>query len=428
MQRSMHLSIAVVLLLSIAGSACAPEKVVETVEVEVPVEVTKIVTEVEEVEVPVEVVVTPTPLPAEPCPDQIVVCWTPPDITGVFRTATDFFNLSALDARTAGLNISLVSQAPTSHLAFGDQVAIIEDFVARGCDVIAISPIEVEVVIPAIKKANEAGIPVIIVNLLEPIAGVEVASYIGFDNTIAARISGFALVDYFGGPGILGTGRKVDIEPGTYLDLAWWEDLYETITDEEKAAVKAKVAIIEGVAGGFFSQARLNGFHSIVDEFPGIEIVGEPCAADWNREKGIGCAEDFLTANPDLDGIWAASNEMGLGAMLASDGVGRLELAEEGPVLGDEKVAIFTNDVTPESADRVAEGKMVAETTHGFPDWGWYGTEFGVTMACGGQVPEIFDIRPRTMYKDNARLFYPHPALEPIDWDTIKEGGSPRVE
>jgi ribose transport system substrate-binding protein len=306
-------------------------------------------------------------------------------------------------------------------------VAIIEDFVARDCDVIAISPIEVEVVIPAIKKANEAGIPVIIVNLLEPIAGVEGASYIGFDNTEAASITTFSLVDYFGGPGILGTGRKVDVELDTYLDLAWWEALYETITEEERAAVKAKVAIIEGVAGGFFSQARLNGFHSVVDEFPGIEIVGAPCAADWNREKGIKCAEDFLTAYPDLDGIWAASNEMGLGAMLAAAGVGRLELAGEGPVLGDGKVAIFTNDVTPESADRVAEGKIIAETTHGFPDWGWYGTEFGVTMACGGQVPEIFDIRPRIMYQANARLFYPEPALEPIDWETISRGGSPRM-
>jgi len=433
--KKLNLFVLLALTLGLVLTGCAapmPEVVEKEVVVEKPVIETVVVEKEVVVEKPVietvvvekEVVVTPTPKAG--CPDSIVICWTPPDITGVFRTATDFFNLSALDARTAGLNVSLVSQAPTSHLAFGDQVAIIEDFVARECDVIAISPIEVEVVIPAIKKANAAGIPVIIVNLLEPIAGVEVASYIGFDNTIAARISGFALVDYFGGPGILGAGRKVDIEPGTYLDLAWWEELYETITPEEKAAVKAKVAIIEGVAGGFFSTARLNGFHSIVDEFPGVEVVGAPCAADWNREKGIGCAEDFLTAYPDLDGIWAASNEMGLGAMLASDGVGRLELAGEGPVLGDGTVAIFTNDVTPESADRVAEGKMVAETTHGFPDWGWYGTEFGVTMVCGGEVPEIFDIRPRIMYKDNARLFYPHPALEPIDWGAIKAGGSPR--
>ena len=113
--------------------------------------------------------------------------------------------------------------------------------------------------------------------------------------------------------------------------------------------------------------------------------------------------------------------------MLASKAAGWLELAGEGPVLGDKKVAIFTNDVTPESADRVAEGEMIAETHHGFPEWGWYGTEFGVTMVCGGKVPQVFHMRLRTMYQENARLFYPEPALEPIDWNTIKAGGSPRM-
>ena len=88
----------VALALSLVLAACAaptPEKVVETVVVEK------------------EVVVTPTPKAG--CPDSIVICWTPPDITGVFRTATDFFNLSALDARSAGLNVSLVSSAYEPH-------------------------------------------------------------------------------------------------------------------------------------------------------------------------------------------------------------------------------------------------------------------------------------------------------------------------
>lgn len=357
-----------------------------------------------------------------------MIGWTPPDITGVFKTATDFFELAAEDAKKLGINVQVLSRSPATHVAFADQVAIIEDYVQRGVDVIAISPIEVEVVKPAIAQANEAGIPVIIVNLLEPIAGVDVASYIGFDNTDAARISAYTVLDYFGGPGVLGTGPKVDIEPGTYLDLAWWEALYADI-DPETADIEARGAIIEGVAGGFFSTARLNGFHEVVDPFPGIEIIDEPCAADWNREKGIRCAEDFLQANPagTLDFMWAASNEMGLGAMLASDAAERLEIAGEGEV-GDALVAIFTNDVTPESADRVREGKMVAETHHGFPEWGWFGTEFAVTLVCGGEVPQIFDIRPRTMYRDNAGLFYPSPALPLIDWESIKQGGSPRLE
>ena len=354
--------------------------------------------------------------------DPIVIGWTPPDITGVFKTATDFFELAAEDANANGFNVEVISQSPATHVAFGDQVAIIEDYIEREVDAIAISPIEVEVIKPAVQKANEQGIPVIIVNLLEPIEGLDIASYIGFDNTIGAEVTAYALLDYFGGPGVLGTGETVAVEEGQYLDYAFWKDLYDGLSDDEKAAIVARGAIIEGVAGGFFSTARLNGFHNVVDQFPNVEVVGEPCAADWNREKGIACTEDILTANPDgLDYIWAASNEMGLGAMLASEPVGRLELAGDGPSIGDETVAVFTNDVTPESVDRISEGKIVGETTHGFADWGWFGTQFGVMAVCGMDVPDTFDIRPRIAYVDNARLFYPDPVLPDIDWDAIKD-------
>jgi ribose transport system substrate-binding protein len=347
---------------------------------------------------------------AKALPKEIVIGWTPPDITGVFRTATYYFQKAAYDASLHGIPVTIIDRAPASHIAFGDQVAIIEDFIQMKVDVIAISPIEVEVVIPALLKANKAGIPVIIVNLLEPIAGVKVASYIGFDNGEAASVSAYALLDYFGGPGVLGTGRKVAVVPGTYLDLKWWQDLYATVTPDEKAAIKATGAIIEGIAGGFFSQARLIGFHQVIDQYPGIKIVGT-LAADWNREKGIKAAEDFLTANPKgkLDFIWAASNEMGLGAMLATEAAKR-----------QDEVKVFTNDVTPESAEMMREGRLMAETTHGFADWGWYGVEYAVRAALGLDVPPIFDIRPRTMYKENADEFYPNPKLEPIDWEAIK--------
>ncbi len=162
----------------------------------------------------------------------------------------------------------------------------------------------------------------------------------------------------------------------------------------------------------FFSAARLNGFHSIIDQYPGIEVVGT-LAADWNREKGGQAAAEFLRANPPgtLDVIWAASSEMGLGAMLAVEAAGR-----------QDEVKIFSNDVTPESADRIREGRLMAETHHGFPEWGWYGTKFAVMLALGQTVPPTFDIGARTIYKDNAHLFYPIPALEPIDWDGIKTG------
>jgi ribose transport system substrate-binding protein len=353
--------------------------------------------------------------------EPITIGWTPPDITGVFKTATDFFDKSAADANANGFDVKVIAQSTATHTAFADQVAIIEDYIQRKVDVIAISPIEVEVIIPALKEANAAGIPVIIVNLLEPIEGVDVASYIGFDNTVGAEVTAYAVLDYFGGPGVLGEGEMVDVQPDEYLDIDFWEKLYADLTDEEKAAIVARGSIIEGIAGGFFSTARVNGFHNVLDPYPGIEIVGETCAADWNREKGTACAEDILQANPDkLDFIWAASNEMGMGAMLAAEAADRLEKAGDGVTVGDKSVAIFTNDVTPESVERIKEGRIIAETTHGFADWGWFGGEFAVELACGLEVPPTYDIRPRTAYIKNADLFYPDPALPAIDWEGIK--------
>ena len=353
-------------------------------------------------------------------PKQIVIGWTPPDITGVFKTATDFFQASVEDANNNGFDVQLITQSVTSHTAFADQVAIIEDFVQRKVDVIAISPVEVDVVKPALQKAVEAGIPVIVVNMLEPIEGVDASTYIGFDNTVGAEITAYALLDYFGGPGVLGSGEKIDVDPEQYLDIEFWKGLYDNLSEEEKAEIKGRGAIIEGVAGDFFSNARVQGFHNVVDQYPGIEIVGNTCAADWNREKGVKCTEDILQANAtNLDFIWAASNEMGLGAMLTAETAGRLEVASENPIIGDDKVAIFTNDVTPESVERISEGKIIAETTHGFADWGWFGGQFAVQLACGESVPATYDIRPRTAYQENARLFYPDPVLPAIDWEEI---------
>jgi ribose transport system substrate-binding protein len=110
---------------------------------------------------------------------------------------------------------------------------------------------------------------------------------------------------------------------------------------------------------------------------------------------------------------------MGLGAMLTLERRGALATAGEEPPV-DGKTAVFTNDVTPESVARIKEGKIIAETHHGFAEWGWFGTETAVRLACGIQVEQFQDILPRTVYQDNADLFYPDIALPPIDWEGIK--------
>ena len=352
--------------------------------------------------------------------EEILIGWTPPDITGVFKTATDFFERAAEDAKSAGFEVEVISRSPATHTDFASQQAIIEDFISRNVDVIAISPADTEAIKPAIQQANQAGIPVIIVNLLEPQKDIEVASYIGFDNGEAAAVSAYSVLDYFGGPGVLGSGEKVEAKPDDFLDLKWWE---ETYADVDKEAIEAKGVIIEGIAGTFFSQARLDGFHSVIDQYPGVEILANPIPADWNREKGVKATENFLSRfkPADLDFIWAASNEMGLGAIQALDQRNALN-ADGGmkePAGG--KVSVFTNDVTPESTDAIRNGRLIAETHHGFPEWGWFGTRVAVQLACGQDPEQTIDIRPRTVYEGNADQFYPQPSLPETDWDAIKQ-------
>ena len=103
-----------------------------------------------------------------------------------------------------------------------------EDYISQDVDVIVISPSDTQAIKPAIKQANQADIPVVMVNLLEKQDDIDVASYIGFDNSDAASVSAYAVLDYYGGPGVLGSGEKVDVEPDTFIDLKWWEKLYAT--------------------------------------------------------------------------------------------------------------------------------------------------------------------------------------------------------
>ena len=121
-----------------------------------------------------------------------------------------------------------------------------------------------------------------------------------------------------------------------------------------------------------------------------------------------------------MDFIWAASNEMGLGAMLTAEDDNVLDASGGATPPEEGSVAIFTNDVTPESTDAISGGKIIAETHHGFPEWGWFGTQYAVMLACGLDVPQTEDIRPRTVWEGNADLFYPEPALPEIDWGSIK--------
>ena len=242
------------------------------------------------------------------------------------------------------------------------------------------------------------------VNMLDEQEGIDIANFVGFDNAQAASVSAYSMLDALGGPGVVGEGETVELPEDGMLDLKWWTELYK---DVDKESISGKVAMIEGIAGDFFSNERTRGFMEVISQYPNVEIVAQQ-PADWNRQKAVEAAENILQNNPELDAIYASCAEMALGTSIAAESAGRAD-----------DLIIISNDGQPKRSRRLRTARLWLKHGTAFPEWGWYGVQFAVQLALGEEVPLKYDIRPRTEYSGNADNFYPEPKLEAIDWQTI---------
>ena len=76
---------------------------------------------------------------------------------------------------------------------------------------------------------------------------------------------------------------------------------------------KGKVALIEFQAGTSTNDTRREGFQRGLKNNPGLQLVARQ-SSDSDYNKALQVTQDILTANPDLDGIYAANEPSVLGA------------------------------------------------------------------------------------------------------------------
>jgi ABC-type sugar transport system substrate-binding protein len=69
---------------------------------------------------------------------------------------------------------------------------------------------------------------------------------------------------------------------------------------------KGKVLEVQGLMTQTLAQVRSAGLHEIVDQYPEIVVTAKP--ADFDTGKATTVIQDWLTANPDADAIWLASD------------------------------------------------------------------------------------------------------------------------
>ena len=118
------------------------------------------------------------------------------------------------------------------------QIADIEDLLTLGIDVLVINPSDEQGIVPAIKAANKAGVPVITID--RGAGGGEVAVHVGFDN------------------------YKAGYDAGVYIAKMNGE--------------KGKVAQLEGQAGTSVARERSQGLIDAIAKYPQMEVVfAQPC-------------------------------------------------------------------------------------------------------------------------------------------------------
>lgn len=173
------------------------------------------------------------------------------------------------------LGVEVVMQDANGDLT--EQTKQLENFISRGVDGIIICPIDSEASGSEVMMVNDAGIPIATVDIACT-GGGEIATHVASDNYLGGQLAAEYIGEALGGIGTV----AVISNP--------------TIT-----------TLIE----------RETGFTDTIEEkYPDIEIVSNQ-SGESTREKGLEVAENMLEKYPDLGGIFAANDMMGLGAVQA---------------------------------------------------------------------------------------------------------------
>lgn len=85
---------------------------------------------------------------------------------------------------------------------------------------------------------------------------------------------------------------------------------------------KGKYVELLGLVGDNNTWNRSKGFHSVVDQFPGIQMVAQQ-SADFDRNKAMEVLESILQAHPDVDAVFCGNDAMAMGAYQALVAAGK---------------------------------------------------------------------------------------------------------
>jgi ribose transport system substrate-binding protein len=226
------------------------------------------------------------------------------------------------DFAAARYGVEIVVGSPQTDTATDEQLAILEGWINEGdFDAFIVVPLRATSLNSALATASANGTPIINMDELIPPdalaeSNINVAAQIASNNVRA---------------GSLAAQKFIEVLPAG-----------------------SEVVVLEGAAGNTSSIDRVKGFTDTATE-GGLKVVASQ-PADWDRAKAFDTTSNLLQANPNVKGIFAANDTMGLGAIEAIAAAGL-----EG------QIQIASVDAIPEAIDAVKAGRLLG-TVAQYPD------------------------------------------------------------
>ncbi|WP_328808403.1 ABC transporter substrate-binding protein [Nonomuraea montanisoli] len=195
-----------------------------------------------------------------------------------------------------------------------NQIKAIRSYIQQKVDVIAFSPVVESGWDTVLKEAKNAKIPVILT-----------------DRAVDSKDT--SLYKTFLGSDFVEEGRKAG---------KWLVEQYKDAKDP------VNIVELQGTTGSAPANDRKAGFQEVIGADPKFKIIASQ-TGDFTRAKGKEVMEAFLKANPDIDVLYAHNDDMGLGAIEAIEGAGKVP---------GKDIKIITVDAVHDGMQALADGKI----------------------------------------------------------------------
>lgn len=239
----------------------------------------------------------------------------------------------------------------SGHGAIEEQVAAVETLIARGVKGIALAALDSKGLAPVVKRAAQAGIPVVLIDSGVQTDPANYVSLVATDNVKAAGLAADYAAALLSGQG--------------------------------------KVAQLEGEPGSEAAINRVKGFHEGIAKHPEIKLVSS-ITGHWTTPGGVEATEAILSAHPDVNLIFASSDLMAVGA---AEVLKRQKRSD---------VIVVGFDGIPEGTQLVVEGRSAGDVSQSAKGMADTAIEMLAAIIKGEKKADAF---PKAQYVD-AKLLH----------------------